>query len=265
MKETESKWGESPPSLSLGDNEIDFGPDPGATPGQTQLAQARGARLRDLAAGIIGLIEQDLEQREIALRLWAEEAVIQAGLDGAAKAASRRLGMALACYGGIRDLWLIDADGQGVAWGRNQSAVQDDWATQPWFASALAGNGGLKVSGSEEVEAILAVPLRDPAGGPARGVLAARLDWPALAGRVVGRVRQRQDRRSSTRCLLINAEAGVLAASDGSTGESFPLRWGGSAGFYLERDGVMVGYARSPRGWCGVVAQRPRELASRAH
>jgi len=237
--------------------------------GRVMLDRAQGLRLRDLAAGMVDLIERGLDQREAALRSWAEEAALRDALAGSPAAAARRLGAALACYGGLRDVWLSDPAGRVVARGRHATDA-DAGPVPSWFVSALAGGGVVlawESGGDGGMGVTLAVAVRDPVRETVLGVLAVRLDWLALAATVVGGAHRRQDPAASTRCLLIDRERRVLAASDGpgAPGERFPLTGGGAAGFYTDPDGVTVGYARGRRGWYGIAAQRPRDLTRLAH
>ena len=239
--------------------------------GQAMLHRAQGARLSDLAAGMVDLVERGLDQREAALRQWAAEATVRSAFEGAAAAAraARRLAALLSCYGGLRDLWLIDPAGRVVAQGGAGGGAAVPTATQPWLAAALAGRAASALAPVAAEDGVPTLPLAAPVwdgDGGVRGVLAARLDWPGLAGTVVQRARQRRESGASARCLLLDPDWRVMAASDGAAAdEVFPLAGADPAGFYTDGDGVTVGYARGGRGWYGVVAQRPRELMRRAH
>lgn len=240
--------------------------------GRAMLHRAQGARLSDLAAGMVDLVERGLDQREAALRQWAAEAAVRSGCEGGAAAAraARRLAALLSCYGGLRDLWLIDPAGRILARGGGAgggAAVPP--ADQPWFVAALAGRAASALAPVAGEDGVLTLPLAAPVwggDGSVRGGLVAWLDWRGLAGMVVQRARQRRESGASARCLLLDPDWRVMAASDGpAADEVFPLAGADAFGFYTDDDGVTVGYARGGRGWYGVVAQRPRELMRLAH
>ncbi|MEO0036383.1 MAG: hypothetical protein RLZZ501_2406, partial [Pseudomonadota bacterium] len=202
--------------------------------GQAMLRRAQGARLSDLAAGMVDLVERGLDQREAALRQWAAEAALCSGFEGAAAAAraARRLAAILSCYGGLRDLWLLDPAGRVIARGAGASAFAGDGAVavlaaQPWFGAALAGRVASALMPVAGEDGVRTLPLAAPVwggDGSVRGVLAARLDWRGLAGTVVQRARQRRESGASARCLLLAPDRRVIAASDGSAAdEVFPL------------------------------------------
>jgi hypothetical protein len=79
--------------------------------------------------------------------------------------------------------------------------------------------------------------------------------------------------RDGARCLLLDADHRVIAASDdaGVLQRTLPLRTQGKdAGYYLDDAGEQVGFALTPGyetyaglGWYGVIVQHPlRELAA---
>ena len=91
-------------------------------------------------------------------------------------------------------------------------------------------------------------------------------DWAAQAQSVVDGVRLSPDERAVTRCLIVDAQRRILAASDrqGVLRETIALdTQGQKMGHAQGSDGVMVGFALTPGyetyqglGWYGVLIQR---------
>jgi len=254
--------------------------------GETLVQQVRGARLADLALHMIDIIDRNLYERSCDVRWWATDSAVVECLaaPGAASAAhvARRLGVILDSYTVYLDLWVADAAGRVVANGRPDRyprAVGTDVSGEQWFQDALAtADGGAfamaDISAVPALGGALAVPyataIREggEANGAPLGVLGIFFDWQPQAQCVVDGVRLTEDEKSRTRCLLVDRDHRVLAASDrqGVLGEVVDLRAPHAMGAYVAPSGLVVGYAETPgyetyrgMGWKGVILQRPAE------
>jgi hypothetical protein len=106
------------------------------------------------------------------------------------------------------------------------------------------------------------------ADGRPLGVLGIFFDWRPQAEAVVRGVRLQDEERASTRCLLLDQNHRVIAASDGAgiLTESVPLQTGEAetSGSFVDSQGRIVGYALTPGyetyrglGWYGAIVQQP--------
>ena len=102
--------------------------------------------------------------------------------------------------------------------------------------------------------------------GAVIGALGIFFDWEPQARVVVEGVRLTDDERKRTRCMLIDRQGRVIAASDGRgiLREVVRLEISGSIGNYRDDNGAIVGYALTPGyetyqglGWYGVIVQEP--------
>lgn len=254
--------------------------------GKWMTQQVRGQRLADLALNMIEIIDRNLYERSCDVRWWATDAAVVGALEdpGADSAAyaSHRLGVILGSYTVYLDLWVADRNGRVIANGRPQrypGIIGSSVADEPWFRAAMATRTGedyaaLNVDAARALDgahvATYATAIR--AGGAADGdpigALGIFFDWKPQAAAIVRGVRLSEDERARTRCLLVDADERVIAASDGSglLTETFPLEIKDAArdGHYVTKGGTMIGFALTPGyetyrglGWHGVVVQTP--------
>jgi hypothetical protein len=254
--------------------------------GESVIHQLRGSRLTDLALNMIEIIDRNLYERSCDVRWWATDSAVvdclTVGGDEAVAHACRRLGVILDSYTVYLDLWIADAQGRVVACGRPdryRRATGSNVAGERWFQDALAtGDGGdyavadvTTVPGLDGAKAaIYATAIREGGriGGTPIGVLGIFFDWEPQAEAVVRGVRLREDERRTTRCLLLDRDHKVLAASDGIgiLSEVFPLDiTGGPQSNYTDAAGQVIGYALTPGyetyrglGWYGAIVQIPK-------
>ena len=259
--------------------------------GERMVQQIRGQRLADLALNMIEIIDRNLYERSCDVRWWATDAAIVAALEtpgaDSARYAAERLGVILNSYTVYLDLWVADASGRVLANGRPQrypGAVGSNVAEARWFKAAMATRTGDDyaaldidempgLNGAQTATYVTAVRERGLAQGKPIGALGVFFDWRPQAAAVVNGVRLSEEERQRTRCLILDAQRRVIAASDdnGLLRERFELRGNGRDGFYGTEDGAMVGYALTPGyetyrglGWYGVVAQRSAARAAAA-
>ena len=161
--------------------------------------------------------------------------------------------------------------------GRYGRAIGTDVSGQSWFRQAMATVGGGEYSMADiavnpaldgALVATYATAIREggEAAGRPLGVLGIFFDWQPQADAVVRGVRLRPEERARSRCLLVDRNLKILAASDGAgllrdtiRLESEPA----AIGAYTDADGTIVGYARTSgyetyrgMGWYGVIQQR---------
>ena len=242
----------------------------------------QGARLHDLALHLIEIIDRNLYERSCDVRWWATDAAVVACLVGADEAAlahaSQRLGVILDSYTVYADIWVCDLAGRVVANGRPQrfpEALGASMAHQSWFHAALATTAGDQFAVGEVAPArqlaeqtILTYSTAVRAGGKLDGevigVLGIHFDWQAQSQQVVDGVRLDPLERSRSRCVIVDANGLVLAASDhvGALHERLALPAASQGGHVIEGD-ALIGYALTPgyesyrgQGWFGAIVQR---------
>ncbi|CCG40648.1 cache domain-containing protein [Magnetospirillum molischianum] len=237
-----------------------------------------GERLRCLAQGMVDLLDSTLSSRADDVRRWAAEPVLLDCLSHpATPAAARRLERIVADRTVYLDLWIVNADGIIVATGcsgRQPGIVGSDVSTHSWFREAIACRAGAytvsDIADTTRFGDITTLPFAAPIYAPGtttepRGVIALFFDWQTQSETLLHRVRQRCG-GTTARCLLLDRTHRVIAASDRhDPAETVPLPHSPAAtGWYLDSDGIMIGYARSTShpgfpglNWCGVIAQRP--------
>jgi Methyl-accepting chemotaxis protein len=254
--------------------------------GETMVQQLRGSRLADLALNMIEIIDRNLYERSCDVRWWATDSAVvdcvaQATPEAVAHA-SKRLGVILDSYTVYLDLWIADASGRVVATGRPDRyprAVGTDVSDAGWFKDAMATRDGTEFAMADiEVNAPLANSLvatyatairegGDVNGRPI-GVLGIFFDWQPQADSVVKGVRLREEEKLRTRCLLIDRDNRIIAASDdaGVLSDTVSLDGKEAMGSYLDALGHIVGYALTPgyetyrgMGWRGVIIQMPTD------
>ncbi len=252
--------------------------------GERLVQQVRGQRLADLALNMIEIIDRNLYERSCDVRWWATDAAIVGALEdtgeSSARHASERLGIILNSYTVYLDLWVADAQGRVIANGRPQrypGVIGASVAEAPWFRAAMGTRSGddyaaldidtvATLGGAQVATYATAVRAHGQAASKPIGALGVFFDWQPQAAAVVKGVRLSADERARTRCLILDAQHRVIAASDdsGVLRETMALR--GNAkndGFYETEDGTMIGFALTPGyetyrglGWYGVVSQR---------
>lgn len=255
------------------------------TTGRSLVQDMHGKRLADLSLNMVEIIDRNLYERSCDVRWWATDAAVvhcaQTPDDPSRRYASRRLGVILESYTVYLDLWIIGLDGAVIANGRPQrypDAVGARVNEQNWFREALATrDGGAFVVGDinrnraldDQTTAVYATAIRreGESDGEVLGVLGIFFDWEPQANAVVRGVRLEDDDRARSRCLLVDRNCRVLAASDGRgvLSETLPLRIEGAAmGHYHDMQGRLVAFARTPGyetyeglGWYGVIIQEP--------
>ena len=152
-------------------------------------------------------------------------------------------------------------------------------AETAWFRAAMGTRSGddyaaLDVDtvpllgGAQVATYATAVREHGQAAGKPIGALGIFFDWHPQAAAVVKGVRLAEEEKQRTRCLILDAQHRVLAASDdkGVLRETMTLRTSGKDGFYETEDGTMIGFALTPGyetyrglGWYGVVVQDAAE------
>jgi hypothetical protein len=103
-------------------------------------------------------------------------------------------------------------------------------------------------------------------------VLGIFFDWQSQSQTVVNSVRLAPDEQQRTRCLLVDSQHRVIAASDGRgvLSDRFPLKTNNETmGSYTDASGTVVGFALTPGyetyrglGWYGVITQAPAQHAT---
>ena len=201
--------------------------------GQSLLEHVRGTRFADLALSAIETIDRNLYERSCDVRWWATDSAVVDCLtnpaDGTVDHASKRLGVILSAYTVYLDLWIIDRDGVVVCCGRPEQypeAVGSNVSGERWFTAALrTATGNDYAVGDiarnhclrERYVATYAAAVRagGDANGAVLGVLAIFFDWDTQANAVLRGIRLSGAERDRARCLIVDAERRVIAASDG--------------------------------------------------
>lgn len=253
--------------------------------GQSLIQQLRGSRLTDLALNMIEIIDRNLYERSCDVRWWATDSAVVDCLsnesDAIAALTGKRLGIILDSYTVYLDLWVVDAKGRVRANGRPDRyphAVNSDVSQQAWFRDAMHTKNGSEYAMADvavnptlnnALVATYATAIREGGDihGRALGVLGIFFDWQPQAQTIVKSVRLTKAESEFTRCLLIDQNYRVIAASDdaGILSESIPLSTGNETqGSYVDNTGKIIGFALTPGyetyqglGWYGVVIQQP--------
>lgn len=256
--------------------------------GSSLVKDMRGQRLADLALNMIDLIDRNLYERSCDVRWWAtDSAMVEClALDtpAASDHACRRLGVILDSYTVYLDLWIANADGQVVANGRPETyprAIGTNVANARWFRDAMETEDGGCYAVADiapndslggRLTATYATAIREggEAHGRVLGALGIFFDWQPQAQGVVENVRLTPQERDITRCLLVDHNHRVIAASDnqGILTETLPLCvHGQSMGNFTDDQGRIVGFALTPGyetydglGWYGVIVQDPPKI-----
>ncbi len=251
--------------------------------GHVLVQSIRGTRLADLSLNMIDLIDRNLYERSCDVRWWATDSAIVDALQKpspeAAAYASKRLGVILNSYTVYLDLWIADKNGNVIANGRPDKypmAKSTNVAGEAWFKSAMHMHSGddygafdvtkNPVLNDAQVATYCTAIRKDgEANGAILGALGIFFDWEPQAKGVTQGVRLLEAEKGKTRCLLLDSQYRIIAASDGVgvLKDSFSLeKRGENVGHYRNAAGQMVGYALTPGyetyeglGWYGVVVQ----------
>lgn len=252
--------------------------------GRRIVDESRGQRLADLSLNMIDIIDRNLYERSCDVRWWATDTAVvdcasEAGTERRAHA-SRRLGVILDSYTVYVDLWIADRNGNVIANGRpDKYPVQGhNVSSASWFRKAMLTRDGTefavddvqlepKLAGTSVAVYSAAIREGGDVNGRIVGVLGIFFDWASQSQAVVDRVRLTDAERSHTRCLLLDSNHRVIAASDrvGLLSEKFQLKPDASGnGHYTDPSGNLIGFALTPGyetykglGWWGVIVQRP--------
>lgn len=251
-----------------------------------QMQAHRGQRLTDLALNMVEIMDRNLYERSCDVRWWATDSAVVDALgtpsDASAVHASQRLGVILDSYTVYVDLWIANRNGRVIANGRPQQfahAVGTNVAHERWFKDAMKTSAGSQfavvdvcqspVLGKQVATYSAAVRSGGSVNGQPIGALGIFFDWQPQAAAVVNGVGLTAAEWARTRCLLVDANHRVLAASDnnGMLQEHLTLQIKDlKRGHYSLNDGRTIGYALTPGyetyrglGWYGVVIQSPAE------
>jgi hypothetical protein len=254
--------------------------------GRELVEQVRGQRLADQARTAIELIDRNLYERSCDVRWWATdtsvyEACQSPGDRERTDFACHRLGVILASYTVYLDLWIADASGRVVAHGRPEryrDVLGSDVSDQEWFQSAMQTRDGeeFAVADIQRVTQLdnsptaiysTAVRERGETRGRAVGALGIFFDWGPQAQGIVEDIGLTEEERERTRCLLLDRDGRIIAASDreGILTERVHLRTDSrKQGYYTDASGSVVGFCLTPGyetyeglGWYGAILQRP--------
>jgi len=252
----------------------------------TQLEEAKGQRLKDLALNMIDIIDRNLYERSCDVRWWAtDQAVVEALADSEPSKrqfAAERLAVILNSYTVYLDLWIADLEGNVVANGRPglyPGVIGSSVADAAWFRDALATSSGDDYSaqnievaarlGSQQV-ATYSTAVREGgrANGRVIGALGIFFDWDTQAAAVVNAVRLTAEEKKVTRSLLVDRDGRIIASSDGKgiLQDRFRIHKtpkSSKTDFYTTPDGTAIGFAETPGyetypglGWHGVIEQK---------
>ena len=177
---------------------------------------------------------------------------------------------------------MADQTGRVIANGRPErypSVIGADVSNERWFRDALATGSGDEYASCDisrchaldDAEVAIystAVRVGGEASAATIGVLGIFFDWQPQATSVMHGVRLDEEERSRSRCLLLDADHRVIAASDevGVLTEIVALQTGAkNVGYYFDdRTGNQIGFALTPgyetykgMGWFGVIVQSP--------
>lgn len=252
--------------------------------GRGLIAEIRGARLADLSLHMIDIIDRNLYERSCDVRWWATDAAVvecaTQRTQAARDEASKRLGVILGSYTVYLDIWLAARDGTVLANGgaRKYAAAGANVSGEAWFQRALQTQNGEefvacdiatnRVLNAKVATYATAIREEGQKNGHAIGVIGVFFDWEKQSQAVVDGVRLSAEERNRTRCLILDANGRILAAS-GKEGldEKYPLETGGkNMGTYEDKNGNLVGFALTPGyetykglGWYGALVQSLRK------
>jgi len=181
----------------------------------------------------------------------------------------------------------MDLEGRVLANGRPDrypAATMQNVAHTAWFRDALGTSDGTEFAVADiapvpalenRLTATYAAAIRENGETHGRpiGVLGIFFDWQAQSQAVVDGVRLSPDEKANTRCLIIDRNHRVIAASDhrGVLSEEFALHTDGQhQGTHMSAEGLLTGFALTPGyetyrglGWYGIVQQRIEQRKSK--
>jgi len=194
----------------------------------TQLEEAGGQRLKNLALNMIDIIDRNLYERSCDVRWWATDGAVVEALQHSDPAkrefASERLAIILNSYTVYLDLWIADLEGNVVASGRPSpytNVIGINVAKEAWFVDAVATASGddyaaqnIEVTpllGSQQV-ATYSTAVREGgrADGRVIGALGIFFDWGKQAAAVVNAVRLTPKKKGSHVACLSTGMGGSL-------------------------------------------------------
>ncbi|MCF3642854.1 methyl-accepting chemotaxis protein [Rhizobium sp. TRM95111] len=247
--------------------------------------QMEGARLTDLAQGLVQLIVRNLFERTADVRWWATDPALWQALqapDAAAFShAASRLAVINRFYTVYLDLVMTDSSGRIVA---SSNAAFDrkirgtSLASEPWFrAAAKTASGDDYVvdqvqpsrlhDGRHAIVYATGIRENGLADGRLVGTLGVYFDWGKQGQSIVEKEAGLPPHVASrSTVMLLDGQNRVIAATRPELiFSNFALRATDNAprGSYYASDGTIVAYARTlgyedydGLGWCGVVVQR---------
>ena len=243
-----------------------------------------GQRCADLALNMIDVIDRNLYERSCDVRWWATDSAVVECLansdTSSAKHAGERLSVILDSYTVYRDIWVIDEHGVVVTNGRPAlHAVRgQNVAGADWFKAAMKTRSGADYAACDvETLAMMqnaqvatystAVREGGLVNGRPLGAIVIFFDWAPQAGAVVKGVRLTDEEWTRSRCMIVDSNFRVIAASDGQGILTERLRLqvdGRQTGYSRASDGTIVSFAATPGyetyrglGWYGVICQKP--------
>jgi len=249
--------------------------------GLSLISNIKGTRLADLALNMIDVIDRNLYERSCDVRWWAtDSSVISCAANGTAesRSAGERLAVILESYTVYLDIWIAGRDGTVVAHGRPAkypSVLGTAVSNEDWFRKAMKTRDGgdfvacdiaanKHLGGAQVATYATAIRENGAKNGAPIGVLAIFFDWEKQSRDVVSNVRLTEAERQTTRCLILNSNHRVIAASGRLEDlDHFPLKTNGqSIGAYVDDSGRLVGFALTPGyetyqglGWYGALVQ----------
>ena len=246
--------------------------------------ELEGARLIDLAQGLVELIVRSLYERTADVRWWATDAAMWRALEDptpeAVAFATKRLGIIRRYYTVYSDLVLVDAKGKAVATANPQhrANVQKlDYHTAAWFQEAIAVRSGddyivdeVRRSRSQEGRQVLiyasSVRKGGETDGETLGALGVYFDWELQGASIVAKeVPLTPAERAKTSVMLLDGKRRVIASTEPSElFTQYHLDDGDLArGSYTNPDGHVIAFANTHGyqeydglGWIGVLVQK---------
>ena len=246
------------------------------------LEQSRGRRLADLALNMIDIIDRNLYERSCDVRWWATDSAVvdcaTARTPERCGFAGQRLGVILDSYTVYLDLWIVDLQGNVLSNGRPEKykVRGKNVSGAGWFKKALQTRTGTEFAVDDvAVEpllndasaAVYSAAIREGANNTGRpiGVLGVFFDWTTQSQAIVDHVRLTSEERKTTRCLIVDSNRRVIAASDrqGLFSEMIDFRPDQQTTDYQADDhGRVTAFALTPGyetykglGWWGVIQQ----------
>lgn len=251
----------------------------------SELREIRGERLADLSHNMIEVMDRNLYERSCDVRWWAtDQAVVDCATtpdsQAATQWAAQRLAVILGSYTVYLDLWIADTNGMVVATGRHSrypKALGKSVKSAQWFQDAMRTENGNDFAVADvqivpelnnSSAAIYSTAIREggDSNGKIIGVLGVFFDWDSQAQAIVDGVRLTKEEKAISRCMIVDRNHRVLAASNrqGVLTETFPIKTGGGERGHYDLDARnIIAYAKTPGyetypglGWYGVLVQQ---------